>query len=288
MNAAAAVPPPLVAEPVLDGLAFPEGPRWHDGRLYFSDMHAFAVRTLDEAGHAEIVCEVPGRPSGLGWMPDGSMLVVSMRDKRILRLVDGVLLEHADLSALAGGWCNDMLVDATGRAYVGNFGWDVEGGGTPSGTGLIVVEPNGSARQLTDQLRFPNGTVLLAGGDVLVIAESGGRCLTAFDVDADGGLSGRRVWAAFEHGETGDGICLDAQGAIWVASPTTHDVLLVREGGEIVRRVVVPERSPYCVALGGADGRTLYVGAAETHEDEEAARLRTGVIAAVRVEVRGA
>ncbi|HWS46581.1 MAG TPA: SMP-30/gluconolactonase/LRE family protein, partial [Acidimicrobiia bacterium] len=149
---------------VLDGLAFPEGPRWYEGRLWFSDQHDKRVVAMDTDGNAETIFEVPQQPSGLGWLPDGRMLVVSMLDRRLLRDDDGTLVEHADLSALAPGACNDMVVDAHGRAYVGNFGFDMYGAESPRDTCVIAVEPDGSSRIATDGLGFPNGSVITPDG----------------------------------------------------------------------------------------------------------------------------
>ena len=164
---------------LLDGLAFPEGPRWRDGRLFFSDQHDRRVLAVDPAGNAETIVEVPQQPSGLGWLPDGRMLIVSMLDRRVLRLEDETLVEHADLSDLAGGECNDMVVDAHGRAYVGNFGFDMYGGAEACETCIIAVEPDGRARVAADGLAFPNGTVITDDGRTLIVGESYGRRLTA-------------------------------------------------------------------------------------------------------------
>src|SRR4051794_25621163 len=180
---------------VLDDLVFPEGPRWHDGRLFFSDQHDHRVVAMTPDGKAETIVEVEQQPSGLGWLPDGRMLVVSMLDRRVLRLEDGALTLHADLAALAAGSCNDMVVDATGRAYVGNFGFDMYAGAKPANANLVAVEPDGSMRVAADDLAFPNGTVITPDGRTLIVGESMGARLSAFDVDAGGNLSNRREWA---------------------------------------------------------------------------------------------
>ena len=269
---------------VADGLSFAEGPRWRDGVLWWSDMHSHRVHRLVE-NEVQTVCEVPGRASGLGWLPDGRMLVVSMTDKRVLRLErDGSLALHADLSALAPRRCNDMVVDARGGAYVGNFGFELDGAEPPAPTVLIRVEPDGSARVMADDLWFPNGMVLLDGGRTLVVAETWAARLTAFEVAPDGGLSGRRVWAALDRSVYPDGICLDAEGAIWVASPSTSECLRVRPGGEVAERIA-PGRRVFACALGGADGRTLYLCTARSHDPERQARERNGRIEAVGVAV---
>jgi len=272
--------------PVLYDVAFGEGPRWHDGRLYFSDMHSQRVLALSPDGACETVCTVPGDPSGLGWGPDGRMLVVSMRDRRLLRVeADGSLSEVADLSALAPFHCNDMVVDRAGRAYVGHFGWDLHGGGAPRPASLIAVEADGRTRVAADALEFPNGVVISDDGRTLVVAETMGRRLTAFDVAPDGTLSGRRVFAAFDD-VLPDGIALDAEGAIWVASPVSHGCFRVREGGEITDKVEV-ERQAFACMLGGPDRRDLYVCTAGSSQPDVCKQERDGRIEVVRVEVAG-
>jgi sugar lactone lactonase YvrE len=170
---------------LLDDLVFPEGPRWHDGRLWFSDMHAHEVVAVDESGVRERIVAVPGSPSGLGWLPGGELLIVSMEDRRLLRLADGALVEHADLSRLAPFHLNDMVVDAQGRAYVGNFGFDLHGGGRMATTSLVLVTPDGAARVVAEDLGFPNGAVVTPDGGTLIVAESFAKKLTAFDVAPD-------------------------------------------------------------------------------------------------------
>jgi sugar lactone lactonase YvrE len=272
---------------LLDGLAFPEGPRFRDGRLWFSDQHDHRVVAMTPDGRAETVVEVPQQPSGLGWLPDGSMLVVSMLDRRVLRLADGALTLHADLAALAPSTCNDMVVDRRGRAYVGNFGFDIYTGETPRTTTLVAVDADGTAWVAADELGFPNGTVVTADGRTLIVGESMGGRLTAFDVGDDGRLTNRRVWASLgEHGAVPDGICLDAEGAIWVACPVSHRCLRVAEGGALLDEVDVG-RGTYACTLGGDDGRTLFVCAADAHTPDEARAARAGRIEALRVDVPG-
>ena len=271
---------------LLDGLAFPEGPRWRDGKLWFSDMHGDRVMSVDLEGRSETVVEVPGRPSGLGWLPDGRLLVVSMVDRRLLRLDPGGLTQVADLSALASFHCNDMVVDAQGRAYVGNFGYDVHGGAPVKNAALVLVAPGGEARVVADDLRFPNGTVITPDGRTLVVGETLGQRLTAFDIEDDGSLGGRRVWAQLE-GAFPDGICLDAEGGIWVANAAGTEVLRVLEGGELTHRLSVSTHAFACM-LGGPDRRTLFVCTAETSEPEKARANATGRIEIAEVEVPGA
>jgi len=273
-------------ETLLDGLAFPEGPRWHEGRLWFSDMHRQRVLSVDLSGQPEEQAVVEGRPSGLGWLPDGRLLVVSMWDRKLLRQEPEGLVLHADLSGLASYHCNDMVVDAKGRAYVGNFGFDLDGGAEPRTAELIRVDADGSAQVVARDLAFPNGSVLTPDGRTLVVGESFGARLTAFDVAEDGSLRNRRIWAQLE-GAVPDGICLDAEGAIWVASPVSNQVLRVREGGAVTRRIPVARMAIACM-LGGPDRRTLFVLSAETTNPEKAARLGSGRIEITRVEVPGA
>ena len=269
-----------------EGFAFLEGPRWHDGRLWVSDMHDDRVLTVDLAGRREIVVEVPGRPSGLGWLPDGRLLIVSMTDRRLLRLDAGGLSVVADLSGVATFHCNDMVVDARGRAYVGNFGYDFETGEPQRSAALALVFPDGTVRVAADDLAFPNGTVITPDGRTLIVAESFGACLTAFDVASDGTLSRRRVWAALQ-GAVPDGICLDAEAAIWIASPLSNEVLRVREGGEIAERIPTSAQAIACM-LGGPDRRMLFVLTAQSFHREECQVQRSARIEVAEVEVPGA
>jgi sugar lactone lactonase YvrE len=278
-----------VLEPFVKGLAFPESPRWHDGALWFSDFYTRRVSRVGADGRMEAVCEVPGQPSGLGWLPDGRLLVVSMNDRRLLRLDGRALTVVADLAAYAGGPCNDMLVDARGRAYIGNFGFDLQARAAFAPTDLVVVMPDGTVRVAAHDMHFPNGTVLTPDGRTLIVAESYGQRLTSFDVADDGSLSGRRVWAQLEGRGVGpDGICLDAEGAIWLASPVSREVLRVREGGEVTDRLATKGQAVACM-LGGADRRTLFVltGRVLTTPAQSLAE-RTGAIWTVRVPVAGA
>ena len=272
---------------LLDGLAFPEGPRWHDGRLYFSDMHGGVVLAVDGAGRAETIVAVPNDPSGLGWLPDGRLLVVSMRDRRLLRLDEAGLVAVADLSKLASFHCNAMVVDARGRAYVGNFGFDLHAEKPePCKTNLVLVHPDGRAAEVASDLAFPNGTVITPDGRTLIVGESFGARLTAFDVADDGSLSNRRVFAKLE-GAVPDGICLDAEGAVWIASPVSAEVLRVHEGGRVSRRIPVATQAFACM-LGGDDRQTLYVCTAATSRPDECRAKRTGRIELARVDVPGA
>jgi sugar lactone lactonase YvrE len=271
---------------LLDGLAFPEAPRWRDGELWFSDMTAQKVMRVSLDGKVSIVVEVPGQPSGLGWLPDGRLLVVSMTDRRLLRLDPAGLTVVADLSAWAPFHCNDMVVDEKGRAYVGNFGFDLPAKAEAKPTVLILVTPEGKTSVVAEDLSFPNGSVITADGRTLIVAESFGARLTAFAVAQDGSLSNRRVWARLEAAGP-DGICLDAEGAVWVASPIGREVLRVREGGEVTHRIATENQAVACM-LGGPDRRTLFVLSCQIiPEREKSCALKSGRIETVRVDVAG-
>jgi sugar lactone lactonase YvrE len=275
---------------VVDGLAFPEGPRWHEGRLWFSDMHDHRVMTFDPGtGATAVVLELSGQPSGLGWRPDGTMLVVSMVDRRLLAVRDGAAVEVADLSDVAHFHCNDMVVDARGNAYVGNFGFDLhDPDADQRTTTLALVTVDGDVRVVADDLFFPNGCVITPDGGTLVVGESFGGRLTAFRIADDGSLHDRREWARVR-GAVPDGICLDADGAIWIASPISHQVLRVAEGGQVLAEVrTSDERQPFACMLGGTDRRTLYVCTALDSEPGAAVAAKAGRIEAVDVDVPGA
>jgi sugar lactone lactonase YvrE len=250
---------------LLDGLSFPEAPRWHQGRLWFSDFHAHQVVAVDLEGHREAVVEVPGQPSGLGWLPDGRLLVVSMLDRRLLRLDAGGLVEVADLTPYTAYHCNDMVVDDGGRAYIGNFGFNSEAGQPPAPATLCRVDPDGTVTVVDEDLLFPNGSVITADGSTLIVAESWSHRLTAWDHGPDGSLTGRRLWADLDP-DVPDGICGDGEGAVWFADPIRKQVVRVHEGGRVSERISThPRRSVACM-LGGDDRRTLFVCTSERVE----------------------
>ena len=271
---------------LLEGLHFAEGPRWHDGRLWFSDMHGQRVMAVDLAGRTETIAVLPTQPSGLGWTPDGRLLAVSMVDCRLVRLDAAGWTTVADLSALASFHCNDMVVDRRGRAYVGTFGFDLDGG-APVKTGeVILVDADGRARIVADGLRFPNGMVLTPDGGTLIVAESMGPALRAYDVAADGSLTRGRPWAELSDAVP-DGICLDAEGAVWLASPITSELVRVREGGAIAARVPVSNHAFACM-LGGPDRRTMFALTADGSYPEYCRAQTSGRIETFPVEVPGA
>jgi sugar lactone lactonase YvrE len=271
---------------LVDGLTFPEAPRWRDGKLWFSDFYSHRVLTVDPAGRLETVVEVPQRPSGLGWQPDGTLLIVSMLDRRLLRLDGTRLAVVADLSAHATGPCNDMVVDAAGGAYVGNFGFDRHRGEAERSTCLVRVDPDGGVTRVAEDLRFPNGTVITPDGRTLIVAETLAHRLTAFDVDAKGALARRRVLAALDDCYP-DGICLDAQGAVWVADARSNRVIRVRADGAVDRTLTTGQRGAFACMLGGPDRRTLFV-LTNTGSGPAMAEKTDGRIETYRVDVPGA
>lgn len=271
-----------------DGFTFIEGPRWYCGALWFSDFYDEAVFRLRPGSVAEPVVSIPQRPSGLGWLPNGDLLIASMLDKTVYRYAgNGELACHADVSKVAERRINDMLVDPKGRAWVGNFGFDLpEGDPVAPGT-LARVDPDGSVHAAAGDLLFANGMALLAKGHTLVVAETFRGCLTAFDISPTAELYNRRVWAQLPEGAVPDGICVDAEGAIWVASPTTGTVLRLAEGGAILD-VIDTGRQAIACALGGQDGRTLFVSTAVATDRETCLAARSARIEAYAVAVPGA
>jgi len=275
-----------MSEILVGGLTFPEAPRWRDGKLWFSDFYSQRVLTVDLAGHLETVVEVPQRPSGLGWRPDGTLLVVSMLDRRVLRVDAGKTHVVADLSALATGPCNDMVVDAAGAAYVGNFGFDRHRGEAERTTCLARVDADGRITRVADDLHFPNGTVITPDGGTLIVAETLAHRLTAFDIGDDGALSNRRVHATLP-GCFPDGICLDAEGAVWVADARQNRVLRVRADGTLDRTLATGQNGAFACMLGDRDRRTLFV-LTNTGSGPAMAEKTDGRIEMYRVDVPGA
>lgn len=269
-------------ELVVDGVDFGEGPRWHDGRLWYSDFHQRAVYAVSPEGTREAVHSgLEDRPSGLGWLPDGRLLVVAMTTRRLLRDEDGTLVTHADLSGVATGHCNDMVVSATGVAYVGNFGFDLEGGGRFAPATLAVVHPDGAVEAGPDGLGFPNGSVITPDGTTLIVGESFAGRFTAFRIGDDGRLTGRRVWAEVP-GAAPDGCTLDAEGAIWFADALGSRVVRVAEGGTVLDEIPTPMPTFACM-LGDDDGRTLYALCAPGSHPSEVAGRGAGAIFRTRV-----
>ncbi|MCJ0977762.1 SMP-30/gluconolactonase/LRE family protein [Rhodococcus sp. ARC_M12] len=283
---------------VVDDRAFLECPRWHDGRIWVSDLYAHEVLSIGDDGDIRVEATVAGRPSGLGWLPDGRLLIVSMTDGLVLRReLDGSIVTHADVSALATGKLNDMVVDDRGHAYISTFGFEFRSRSYVESAVLIHVSPSGDADVAAGDLLFPNGSVVTKDR-TLVVAESMGNRMTAFDIADDGSLSNRRTWAAFgpEVPRTSvkdamsaaqvapDGIGLDSEGAIWVADALHQKLIRVVEGGEIVDEKVFPTGVFACM-LGGRDGRTLFACAAPSSSERERENTRDASLLSVRVDV---
>jgi sugar lactone lactonase YvrE len=286
---------------VAEGFCFLEAPRWREGRLWFSDFYTHRVRSMHEDGSdLREEAHVPEQPSGLGWLPDGRLLIVSMRDRKVLRREpDGTLSVHADLGGHATGHANDMVVDGQGRAYVGNFGFDLMAGAPLEPASLHRVDPDGHVTEVADDLWFPNG-IVITPDNVLVVVETFGNRVTAFDITADGELVNRRTWAEFGPLPTdrgvagalaqlqvaGDGACLDSQGGLWVADATGARLVRVVEGGTITDEIK-PGSPVYACALGGAAGTTLFACAAPDFHEEARKAAREGRMLAMRVAVPG-
>jgi sugar lactone lactonase YvrE len=246
---------------LLTGLVLGESPRWHDGRLWFSDWGAQEVIAVDLDGNSEVIVRVPSFPFCIDWLPDGRLLVVSARDRSLLRReLDGSLVTHADLSGISDKPWNEIVVDGRGNAYLNNIGFDFPAGEVRPGV-LAMVTPEGSARQVADGVAFPNGMAVTPDNATLIVAESYASRLSAFDIAADGSLANRRVWADLGGGVP-DGICLDAEGAVWYADVPNKRCGRVREGGEVLQTVEL-DRGCFACMLGGPDGRTLFLIAAE-------------------------
>ncbi|MFE3290682.1 SMP-30/gluconolactonase/LRE family protein [Rhodococcus sp. NPDC059234] len=277
----------MTVDTLVDGLAFPEGARWHADHLWFSDVYAGAVLALEPIGGAvNTVVEVPGMPCGLGFLPDGRLLIASVQDRTVLRREpDGSLAVHADLSGIATSLLNDMCVDRRGRAYVGNYGDDSTPPAPPQPADLAMVEPDGTVHAVATDMLFANGMVVTADGSTLVVAETRatpGR-LTAFTIEPDGSLEQRRAFAEFEDGVAPDGLTIDAEDGIWVASPLGGELIRLNAEGTVTDRLAVA--NPYAVALGGADGRDLFVCTSGSWIVEDALDEQSGAIVRLRVDV---
>lgn len=266
-----------------EGLRFPESPRWHEGRLWFAEKRAQRVVRLDPNSTLTPMAEVPADPGGLGWDPDGNLLVVSMGDRRLLRLRGDALEQVADLSDMTRVKCNDMVVDAHGGAYVGDFGYDLAAGDPPAPGVLVYVSPAGDASVVATDLGFPNGAIITDDESTLVVAESSANRLTAFTIDDDGGLRDRRLFADLGN-NVADGICLDESGAVWFADPLHDEVVRVAEGGEVLARLSTEPYGAFACVLGGDDGGILFV-CADGKGAMDPASAALGRILATHVEV---
>jgi len=246
---------------LMTGIAFGESPRWHEDRLWFCDWGAQELIAVDLEGRSEVMARVPSFPFCIDWLRDGRLLIVSAAERRLLRTEpDGSMVTHADLSQLSHHPWNDIVVDGRGNAYVGNIGFDFPAGEFAPGT-VALVTPDGSARQVADGVAFPNGLVVTPDNSTLILAESYANRLTAFDIAADGSLSNRRLWAGLDRGVP-DGICLDAENAVWYADVPNRRCVRVREGGEVLQTIEV-DRGCFACMLGGADRKTLFIVARE-------------------------
>ena len=294
---------PVSLSPFVEGGAYFECPRWHDGRWWASDFYRRTVYAYAADGTETAVLEVEGQPSGLGWLPDGDLLVVSMKDQRVLRRAagDGSVTEHADVSDLTTGFLNDMVVDAAGRAYAGCFGFDLMNGAAPAPTVIVRIDPDGHAEVAADDLWFPNGTVINEDAGTLIVAETFAARFTAFTVGADGTLTDRRVWAApgplpepvpdalemlSATTFAPDGCALDAEGNVWVANSLGRAVVRVSPHGSISGEAPLPDGlTAFACGLGGEDGRELIVCAAPDFFEEARTATREGVLLRGRVDV---
>ncbi|MGV9379500.1 SMP-30/gluconolactonase/LRE family protein [Nonomuraea sp. NPDC003707] len=271
---------------LLTGRGLVESPRWHGDRVYFSDWSAGEVIAVDLGGHSEVVARVASLPLCTAWSPEGRLLIVSSRDGRLLRLEpDGSPVTHADLGRT--GW-NDIVVDGRGNAYVNRCGFDPMAGESFKPGYVHLVTPDGVVRQVADDIAFPNGMAVLADNSTLIVADSYRHQLVAFDIAADGSLSGRRVWAGLGEG-TPDGICVDEENAVWYADVPNRRCVRVAEGGKALRTVEL-DRGGFACVLGGPDGRTLFVVAAEWQgmTSSDLVVPGSGQVLTVEVEVPGA
>ncbi|WP_447233488.1 SMP-30/gluconolactonase/LRE family protein [Pseudosulfitobacter sp. RP-4] len=285
---------------IVEGYTYLEGPRWHDGKLWFVDFYTHGVYCADGNGKAEKVVHVEQQPSGLGWLPDGRMLVVSMKDRKVLRQeADGSLSVHADLWDKCSGHANDMVVAPSGNAYVGNFGFDLMGGAPHEHASIALVRPDGTSEIVAEGLAFPNGMVVTPGEKTLIVNELFGNKISQFDIHDDGTLGQRRDFASF--GDLGDepdvgkrlerakiipdGLALDAEGAVWFADTINQRAVRMAEGGEILQVVDTAPEGIFAVALGGEDGKTLFMCAAPDWDEAARTAAREARMLAVQVAV---
>jgi sugar lactone lactonase YvrE len=281
---------------VARGLHFGEGPRWHDGRLWFSDFYDHAVKSLGGDGEIRTELVIDDQPSGLGWLPDGRLLVVAMHRRQVLRLDPHGIALHADLSGIASFHANDMVVDGGGGAYVGNFGFDLDAEIGARGAQSVLADhgtarlarvmPDGTAHEAASDLHFPNGCVITPDGGTMIVAETLAMRLTAFDRAADGSLANRRIWATLGM-RAPDGICLDADGHVWIANALAPECVLVAQGGDVIATVRTSQPCFACM-LGGPGRSTLYVMTAPSSSPAEVSTARRGAIECADVSTPGA
>jgi sugar lactone lactonase YvrE len=275
---------------LVDGLGFAEGPRWHDGALYLSDMHAHRVLRVEPDGTAAVVLQHTSPVSGLGWLPDGRLLAVAMEGE-VLRLEpDGSVVVHADVRALAAHGVNDMISHPGGWSYVGQFGYDREGGGKLAPSALLRIDEDGGVSVAAEDLLVANGMAITPDGTTLLVAESAGGRISSFTIGEGGALRDRTTWAQLPAGHAPDGMCIDVEGAAWVAAVTAGRFIRVRAGGEVTDEVPMPDgRHAIACVLGGDDRRTLHLLTAATMAEAElSVQLRSARVETCRVDVPGA
>jgi sugar lactone lactonase YvrE len=274
---------------LMTGIAFGESPRWHDQRLWFSDWVAQEIIAVDPEGRSEVIVRVPfpSIPMCIDFLPDGRLLIISTHEKLLLRREpDGMLVTHADLSGLSDLGFNEIVVDGRGNAYINGGGFDLMAGEKFAPGIVALVTPEGKTRQVADGIAFPNGMAVMPDNSTLIVAESYGKRLTAFDIATDGSLLNRRVWADLGSGVP-DGICLDADNAVWYGDVPNKRCVRVREGGEVLQTIDL-DRGCFACALGGADKRTLFMVATEWRGPAKMADgPRTGMILTVEAPTRG-
>lgn len=285
---------------VVDGFHYLEGPRWYKNALWFVDFYTQGVYRVNDQGVAEKIVHIEQQPSGLGWLPDGRMLVVSMKDRKVLRLEDnGELVVHADIWEHCSGHANDMVVAPNGNAYVGNFGFDLMGGADHEHAGLVLVRPDGSSQVVAKGLSFPNGMVISADEKTLIVNELFGNKISQFDINKDGTLGEKRDFASF--GELGDepnlgvrignaeilpdGLALDSEGAVWIADTLKQRAVRISEGGKILETIDTAPDGIFAVALGGQDGKTLFMCAAPDWDEASRKAETKGRMLSTQVKV---
>ena len=288
---------------LISGYDFLEAPRWRDGRLWLSDFYKQQVIAVDMDGEVETIAHVDQQPSGLGWLPDGRLLIVSMRDRKLLRREpDGSLVVHADLSDVAAGPLNDMVVDAEGRAYAGNFGFDLMGGAPLDTARLAMVTPDGRVSVAAEGLFFPNGSMITPDGRTLIVNETFGNRISCFDIEEGGHLGPRRDWSVFGALPEGrdlnvlipqakvapDGGVLDAEGAVWLADAIGNRALRVAPGGRVLEEVSTGDQGVFACTLGGPERRTLFLCVAPDFFEHHRKGAGEAAIWAVPVAVPGA
>lgn len=280
----------LKPELLVDGLMFPEGPRWWDDQLWFSDVYGLNVYRVNADGSdLTTIAEFAGWPSGLGELPDGTRIVVEMRTQKLWRLpTDGEAPTlFSDLEGIAVNEVNDLVTDAHGRSYSGCYGFDILGGAEPAPGSVILTEPDGRSRVVAGDVMFPNGMTISPDGKTLAVAQTLAAEVTAFDIAEDGSLSNRRPWASMP-GTNPDGICLDAEGGMWVGSCFTGGFFRVEPGGRITHRIPTPGRWALAPMLGGKDRRSLFLLTTDTDIDRLRRQDMAGRIEVVEVDIPGA